>query len=86
MIRLGQIEKQFHIHKMALTVMYDRVLDELRERDSGTITAEELAEVMGTSFLFNLNNSITGLSNEFGACATPATMVINNVGEPLILE
>lgn len=33
-----------------------------------------------TAFLIALNESLTGLSNEFGPCATPATIVVDNSG------
>jgi hypothetical protein len=38
------------------------------------------SQIGDNRFLIALNENITGLSNEFGPCATPATIVVDNNG------
>ncbi len=68
-------------------VPYDNTVSGLSASDVQNAIDELASSSPDTSkFLFNLNESLTGLSNEFGVCATPATLVINNAGEILELE
>ena len=53
----------------------------LIDLDGNVINSSNPLPITLSGLIFSLNSSLTGLSNEFGACATPATLVIDNNGE-----
>ena len=64
-------------------VKYDVILDELREDDSNI---SGILDSIADKLVFAIHESESGISNEFGTSATPATTVINNDGELVVIE
>ncbi len=62
-----------------VTVKFDKILEEIRESDFPS------DGVRASNVVIALNESLSGISNEFGPIPFPATIVVDNDGEIVLI-